>query len=210
MIDTEFIRILVFLLPGFIGASIFHYINRRPKPDILTRTVHALILTIAANQSALWLANCLGLAIEQSVDGPTTSMIHIALNPLFFLATGIASLFGLIGSLLTNHDIIHRVLRSINLSDASAYISVTQASFARNSECYAMIYLTLNRRLWGFVYEYPDQDTGGHLYVEDAAWLDDEDTLHPVIGEGILVKSETVEFVQFVPLQPGSTDDETA
>ena len=172
MIDQEFLKILTVLLPGFIGASIFHYLSARPKPDILSRIVHALILTIVVNLITSCISTYFHWQPVQLANGNESPPTDIFLSRPFFVATAIACLLGLTGSLLTTHDIVHRVLRKLGLSKESMFLSIRQSAFASNTDCYVMMFLTQERRLWGWVKEFPHQDTGGHLYIEDAKWID--------------------------------------
>ena len=40
------IDVLVFLLPGFVAASIFYSLTSHPKPEIFDRVIQALVFTV--------------------------------------------------------------------------------------------------------------------------------------------------------------------
>lgn len=95
--SSEVLSVLVFLLPGFVAASVFHSLTSHPKPSAFDRTIEALIFTLVAQ--ALTLVTLL-LFIERSQEWP--------MDWQFVLSVGVAAAIGFIAAVVSNHDLVHK------------------------------------------------------------------------------------------------------
>ena len=191
-ISVEIIEVLKFLLPGFITTTVFYSFTSFPKPNAFEQIVYALISTTII-QSIISLIYLIEIDL---VNGD---------NLEFLFSSIIASLLGIISSYLMNNDIIHQIFRSskLKITRESSYPSEWYFAFARYSECYVVLHMHGERRLYGWATEWPSRPDKGHFLIEDSEWLskDTNDGEKIATGEenAILVPVLEVEMVEFLP-----------
>ena len=88
--SSEVLPVLVFLLPGFVAASVFHSLTSHPKLSAFDRTIEALIFTLVAQ--ALTLVTLLSF-IERSQEWP--------MDWQFVLSVGVAAAIGFIAAVVS-------------------------------------------------------------------------------------------------------------
>lgn len=189
--SSEVVSILTFLLPGFVAGVIFNSLTSHPKPSDFDRIFQALIFTSliqALTASALWVSSrisFLSFTEYQHADIILSAVLAIAL--------------GLVTSFVFNHDWLHVFLRIIHVTRENSYPSEWYSSFSRNPDCYVVLHLDGERRLYGWPEEWPSQSDKGHFRIAEAEWLlDDGGTIS---GEGvvaIVVPATEVIMVEFI------------
>ena len=190
---NEVVSVLTFLLPGFVAATIFYSLTSHPKPSEFGRIIQALAFTAVA-QAAAWVVLTLA---ELGLQGRSTPE-----DLGTIISTASAIVLALIASYSSNHDTAHRFLRRLGVTKETSYPSEWYSAFYRNADCYVVLHLKGNRRLYGWVEEWPGHPEQGHFIVAESEWLVGG-ARRPLTGVStILIPGQEVEMVEFLE-RPG-------
>lgn len=190
--SSEAVGVLTFLLPGFLAAAIFYSLTSHPVPGAFDRVVHALIFTMVgqALTALLFLAGGNG-------ESPGWNNSHDLI-----VSIGIAVALALISVYITNNDTLHSVLRRIGLTKETSYPSEWYSTFARHPDCYVILHMDGQRRLYGWPAEWPGDPNEGYFCIIEAEWLTDNVAdANGLVGtdvSAILVSAGQVEMVEFL------------
>ena len=186
--SDEAISVLVFLLPGFVAATIFYSLTSYPKPSAFDRVVQALIFTVIgqAITTAILLSNS---ATENS---PWAKNWELVLSVL------IAVVLGLTTSFILNRDTLHRILRWLGFTKETSYPSEWYSAFSRHHDCYVMLHLKGQRRLYGWPEEWPSCPDEGHFRIAEGEWLVEEERIPAKGVSAILIPAGEIEMVEFL------------
>ena len=188
LVANEVVSVLVFLLPGIVAAAIFFSLTSHPRPREFERVIQALIFTLIG-QAIIAAGLLFGV--------PPLDRRWELLVPVL-----IAMAIGLIAAGVSNHDLAHRVLRYIGFTKETSYPSEWYSAFARNPDCYVVLHLKGERRLYGWPVEWPSHSDQGHFRIAEGEWLID-DKRQPATGvSAILVPASEVEMVEFLRIVP--------
>lgn len=189
--SSEIVTVLTFLFPGLVASAIFHSLTAHPKPSEFDRVVQALIFTTIVQ------AIVKGIPLVGSLAGA---------EPLWtgesevVVAVVLAVIVALVAVFASNHDTLHGFLRWTRLTKETSYPSEWYSAFARNPDCYVVLHLKGERRLYGWPEEWPSRPDQGHFRIAEAEWLTEEERM-PVTGVSvILVPGEEVEMVEFLEM----------
>lgn len=194
---SETIRVLIFLLPGFVAAGIFQTLISNPKPSGTGIIVQALIFTMLVQlvaQLGLW-----GIGIAWP-DSALDSTGNRDMTALVVMPVCLAIALGLASALIWNSDQLHRRLRDWGVTRESSYRSAQYSAFAHRSDCYVVLHLKGKRRLYGWPKEWPSRPDDQHFLIEECEWLvgDEREPLDGV--SHMLVPAPEVEMIEFVPM----------
>ena len=182
--SSETVTVLTFLLPGFVAAAIFYSLTSHPKPSDLERVIQALIFTV------------IGQAI-------VTAIFLSGISPLIkewelVVAVLIAVLLALIAAYVSNNDTMHGILRRFGVTKETSYPSEWYSAFSRHTNCYVVLHLKGERRLYGWPQEWPSHSDQGHFRIAEGEWLIDDER-RPATGvSAILIPASEVEMVEFL------------
>ena len=196
--SNEAIAILAFLLPGFVSVAVFHMFTSHPKPSEFDRIVQSFIFTILVRtvmELLLW------------VDG-LLSMESLGESQFEILASvGVAIALGLIAVYLSNSDLLHSLFRYIGITKETSYPSEWYSSFHHNPDCYVVLHLQGQRRLYGWPEEWPSRPDQGHFRIAEGEWLVGDERI-PASGiVAIVVPAKEVGMVEF--LKDESSEEST-
>lgn len=178
----------MFLLPGFLAGMIFYSLTSYPEPRAFDRLINALIFTTAGRA----LAQFIVLLIWS--DDPTDEI-------LFTLSVLIAVGLALVSAYVLNNDILHRLFRRAGVTRETSYPFELYSTFSQHRDCYVVLHLKKERRLYGWPEEWPSHPSRGHFRIVEAEWLTDNGS-HPVTGvSAILVPATQVEMVEFLSME---------
>ena len=190
--SSEVVTILTFLLPGFVATAIFHSLTAHPKLNEFDRIIQALIFTTVVQ------AIVKGVPMIRSWAGASplwTEESEIA------VAVVVAVVVGLVAVYVSNHDKLHWFFRWTRLTRETSYPSEWYSTFARNPDCYVVLHLKGERRLYGWPEEWPSRPDQGHFRIAEAEWLTEGERV-PLTGVSvILVPGEEVEMVEFLEME---------
>ena len=153
--SNDVIDVLRFLLPGFIAAAVFYSLTSHPKPDAFNRVIVALIFTV------------IGQAITEILLAVWSQLMDwdLALTVLAAIVLGLGA------ALASNSDFAHGILRRLKITKETSYPSEWYSSFSRHSDCYVVLHLEGERRLYGWPEEWPGHPEQGHFRISEAEWL---------------------------------------
>ena len=196
-VSSEVVGVLVFLLPGFVAAVVFYSLTSHPKPGAFDRVVQALIFT----------------AVGQAITSAIILLFVVVFGNAAWIKDWEFVLFCIVSVLLAvstayvlNNDVAHQFLRRIGITRETSYPSEWYSTFARH-ECYVVLHMKGQRRLFGWPEEWPSQPDEGHFRIAEGEWLED-DKRTPAEGvAAILIPISQVEMVEFLeyPEQPERT-----
>ncbi len=194
LVANEVVSVLVFLLPGFVAAAIFFSLTSHPKPREFERVIQALIFTLIGQAI---------IAAGLLIGVPPLDRGWELLVPVL-----IAVAIGLISAGVSNHDLAHRVLRYLGFTKETSYPSEWYSAFARNPDCYVVLHLKGERRLYGWPEEWPSHSDQGHFRIAEGEWLIDDER-RPATGVfAIVVPASEVEMVEFLHIVPAEETTE--
>ena len=197
--SSEIVTILTFLLPGFVATANFHSLTAHPKPNEFDRIIQALIFTTVVQ------AIVKGVPLVGSLAGVAplwTGESEIVVAVLVAVAVAVVAVYA------SNHDTLLRFLRWIGLTRETSYPSEWYSAFARNPDCYVVLHLKGERRLYGWPEEWPSRPDQGHFRIAEAEWLTEEGC-QPITGVSvILVPGEEVEMVEFLEMNTSEKSEE--
>ena len=201
--SSEIVEVLTFLLPGFIAAGIFFPLTSHPKPSPFASVIHALIFTMIVQVIvfllpleglAEWLGTNSGETVEtdRNSDGVNFGLTEV------IVSVPIAVLLGLLASYVTNHDYLFAALRWIRATRETSYPSEWYSSFVNHENTYVVLHLNGQRRLFGWLEEYPSSPDHGHFRIAEASWLTGDGEVALPNVTAIVVPVDQVEMVEFV------------
>ena len=197
--SSEVIGILIFLLPGFVTASIFYWLTSHPKPSVFDRVIQALIFTV------------IGRAITDILKELLMSICKLEENFLlikneaYVLSVLVAVGLALPFAYMSNNDTVHRILRYFHITKETAYPSEWYSAFSRHPDCYVVLHLKGQRRLYGWPEEWPSRPDEGHFRIAEGEWLVKDERIPAKGVSAILIPAGEVEMVEFLNNNPEET-----
>ena len=197
--SSEAVAILSFLLPGLVAVAVFHMFTSHPRPSEFERIVQALIFTIlvqAIAELTLWIGRALG---HGSLWGEESEIM---------VSVGIALILGLIGVYFSNTDTLHRFVRFLRLTKETSYPSEWYSAFHHNLDCYVVLHLQGQRRLYGWPEEWPSRPDEGHFRIGEGEWLVGDERIPATGVTAIVVSAKEVDMVEFLRIELPEGDPE--
>ena len=188
--SSEIVSVLVFLLPGFVAAAVFYSLTVYPKPNEFGQVVQALVFTMVGQTIAWTIRQLMGSGTSWSIGFEAVVSV---LSAVFF---------ALVVVYISNNDIAHGFFRRIGLTRRDSYPSRWYSTFAQNDECYVVLHLKGERRLYGWPEEWPNHPEQGHFKIIEGEWLDEDGGSNQAENGAevfaILVRVEDIEMVEFI------------
>jgi hypothetical protein len=199
-LQTEAIKLLTYLLPGFTAAWLFYGLTSHPKPSQFERVVQALILTFVIQvilQPVKWLLLLVGGGIPLAPWGQGAEL---------FTSLMLALLLGGFIAYFTNKDSFHKLLRRSGFTSRTSHPSEWFCAFTEHVT-YVILHLRDGRRLYGWPKEWPIDPQQGQFYIQVPSWIDDDaNAIDLPQLDGILVQVKDVEWVEFMRHEEGQND----
>ena len=195
--SSEAIAVLWFLLPGFVATGIFRTLISNPKPSGFDSLAQVFIFTVIVQVTFRLVFWKRDTELTAPVADDAIGIVVLVL---------IAIIAGLVAAWLWNQDLPHRWLRKWKVTRQSSYRSAQYSAFAFHANCYVVLHLKGERRLYGWPREWPSRLDDQHFLIEECEWLD-KDQRHSIAGVShILIPASEVEMIEFLPMV---TDSET-
>jgi hypothetical protein len=178
------------LLPGFVSARIARAISAQANQSELERVIEALIFSFFT-----YVVYIVSFGTALPIEWQPAFQVH----PwrLIFL-TGLACVLGLIWGVVGSKDLALGLLRKFGLTERTSRESVWNDVFSSLSGT-AQVGLHDGRSLIGWVGRYSDSGDERSLFLERASWVQDDGSLVPIDGEGILLTDKAeIEYVMFL------------
>ncbi|MXZ82547.1 MAG: hypothetical protein F4Z10_02415 [Synechococcus sp. SB0666_bin_14] len=204
----EIVHVLVFLLPGFLTAAIFHSLTPHRKPEAFERVISALVFTIFIQFTTL----ITRYFVSKIIELPDL-LFEIPTEIVFTLP--IAIILGLLSSWLSNNDIPHKILRNppwLRITTETSYPSEWHSIFYKHgSQAAIMLYLKQSYSLYGRLVEYPKYPKNGYFHISQAVWVTNEGEPIPleINADAVLVPAAEVKMLALAPMiEPGRETEE--
>jgi hypothetical protein len=209
---TEALGVLLLLLPGFSCAFIVQRLAVRPNQTELDKVIEALIFSFFLY---LIVSPFFSYSLPLSWQKRTAQGIEqytFQLNwPYLAALAALALTSGILYGANLNHDWLLRLLRKLNVTQRTARNSIWNDAFQDIPSSFVLVQLSGDRSIIGYLRYYSDEPEDASLFLEDAAWIVDEDGAQsPIEGPGILLtKQAGIESVSFLKsgmdMRPGSS-----
>lgn len=208
-ITLETINILFFLIPGFISSFIIDSIIVRKESSTVKRIIESLIFTFIIYLITNAISGIELFASLSSKDGQT--VFSFSQNNKFLLTLSLTSLLLpiFIGTVLY-HDYHMAILRFLKITDKTSRDTTWQDVFVENKK-FIVIHLKDERRIFGWPMYYSNVPENGIIYLYEPSWIDDENNYIECGTHGILIKSEEIQFIEFLNInnQKGSSNEKS-
>lgn len=199
-LQTEAIKLLTYLLPGFTAAWLFYGLTSHQKPSQFERVVQALIFTFVIQvilQPVKWLLLLVGGSIALGSWGQSAEL---------FISLVLALLLGVLVAYFTNKDSFHKLLRRWGFTSRTSHPSEWFGAFT-DHVTYIILHLRDGRRLYGWPKEWPIDPKQGQFYIQVPSWIDDDaNAIDLPQLDGILVQVKDVEWVEFMRHEEAQSD----
>ena len=152
------------LLPGFVAAEIIYLLTSYLKPAPFERVVQALVLTVLV-RGAVFITGCFVCSENQ----------FLSENGEYVVSVLYAIVLGVLLSLCINNDFPNRILRlfpKIVLTRKTLHPSEWFSFFSKADYKLITLHLEGERRIAGFVEQYPDDSTNGYFILRYPGWVD--------------------------------------
>jgi hypothetical protein len=207
--STEALGVLLLLLPGFSCAFLVQRLAVRPKQTELDKIIEALLFSFILYLIASpFFGFSLPLGWRKfSPDGIEQYIFQLNWPYLAVLAA-LALAIGILNSANLNHDWLLRLLRKLRITQRTARNSIWIDAFQDIPSSFVLVQLSGDRSVIGYLRYYSDEQEDASLFLEDAAWIiDEEGTQSPIDGPGILLtKQAGIESVSFLNTGPVQVD----
>jgi hypothetical protein len=197
----EALGVLLLLLPGFSCAYLVQHLSVRPRQTELDKVIEALLFSFFLYLTASpFFGNSFPLAWQKKAVGGI-EQYSIQLNwPYLALLAGLVLAWGILYSANLNHDWLLQILRRLGITQRTARNSIWNDAFQDIPNSFVLVQLSGDRAIIGYLRYYSDKPEEASLFLEDAAWImDNEGTQVPIDGPGILItKQAGIESVSFL------------
>ena len=196
--SSEAIAILWFLLPGFVAAGLFRSLVSSSKPGGLDSIAQVFVFTVIVQVVAgliAWISETENISAGASSTGEVLKLV----------ATAVA--VGLISAWVWNQDALHGPLRRLKITRQSSYPSAQYSAFAFYCDCYVVLHLKDQRRLFGWPKEWPSRPDDQHFLIEECEWLDDDKPKGVTGVSHILISAAQVEMIEFLTMDTQDKED---
>ena len=202
----EALGILLLLLPGFICAFFVQLVAIRPKQTEFEKVVEALLFSAVLY---LFIGPFFGISLPvhwTAENGHGAEGFSFIFNAKYlFCLVGVGSLMSLAYGAGLNRDIFHATLRRLKLTEKTSRVSVWNDALQDIQSRYLLVELGDQRTVVGYLRYYSDDVEQASLFLEDAAWLNEDGLQTPIEGPGILLtKDAGIVSISF--LDPVVTD----
>lgn len=200
--SSEILKILQYLLPGFITSWVFYGLTSYPEPSPFGRVIHALIFTLLIQACIILIkTSSIFIGANWFTIGTWSQESEIVLSVL------LAVLIGLFISYLATNDKVHNFLRKLCVTQKTSYPTEWYSAFAENNT-YIVLHLSGERRLYGYPDEWPNSPDKGHFIISNPRWvLDDNTELVLDTVKNIIVPASDVDMVEFMKLNEKREED---
>jgi hypothetical protein len=189
---------LLILLPGFLTAELVRTLATRAQRTEFEKVVQAFIYSFLVYVCFTGLNGKFPVSIRaESIAGSQHYTIEPHFWPLVELLL-IATILGFVLAALMNKDVPFSVLRRWGWTQRTFRVSVWNDTFHTFSG-YVEVCLADGRYIVGWLRFYSDTADEASLFLEDAAWVNEDGTQLAIPGPGILLTKETgVRSVMFL------------
>ena len=184
--------LLLFLLPGFLGAIVYDYLVEREKPENFDRILEALVLTLL---SALVVHVAFSLPMlptsATAKDSPLPEVIGAFLTTTTLYTTACSVALAVLFALSNNRDLFYGSLRRLRLTYKTSDGDVWQDVFYRHRGYWVQLRYEDGTTLVGWPSYYSAIGRPRELFLAEATWYpmtpNGPGPSEDVVGAGVYV-----------------------
>lgn len=196
MFTFQALQLLLFLIPGFISATILNALVVRRDKKELESIVEALIFSMFIYTMHTVISGQSPVTIDQTEATISYSYSFESGSLLWLILLSVLTPLGL--SFLITNDWHMKLARKFRISKKTARSSVWFDVFYDIKRS-VIINLENGRRIFGWPLYYSDDPEKPHIFLHKPAWIEGEEFIDLDV-EGILItpeqKIESIEFLQ--------------
>ncbi len=197
-LNLEVLQILIFLLPGFIAASLLDAFIPRKKKELFEKIIEALIfsMVIYILFSLFGGTSPIFLKVMSQGDVRIYSIEYnrIAFWWLFGLSIFLPALLGL----LFTFDLLMKLARFFRLTRRTGRNSVWLEAFS-DTNTHIIINFKDGRRIYGWPMHYADDPEKPYLFLYRPLWINEKNEFIESDLRGMLITPEDpIEFIEFL------------
>lgn len=196
MFTFQALQLLLFLIPGFISATILNALVVRRDKKELESIVEALIFSMFIYTLHSAISGQSPVTIDQTEATISYSYSYESWSLLWLIVLSVLTPLGL--SFLITNDWHMKLARRLRISKRTARSSVWFDVFYDIKRS-VIINLENGRRIFGWPLYYSDEPEKPYIFLHKPAWIEGEEFIDLDV-EGILItpeqKIESIEFLQ--------------
>jgi hypothetical protein len=196
MFTFQALQLLLFLIPGFISATILNVLVVRRDKKELESIVEALIFSMLIYTMHSVISGQSPVTIDQTEATISYSYSYESRSLLWLILLSVLTPLGL--SFLITNDWHMKLARKFRISKKTARSSVWLDVFCDIKQS-VIINLENGRRIFGWPMYYSDEPEKPYIFLYKPAWIEGEEFIDLDV-EGILItpeqKIESIEFLR--------------
>lgn len=190
----ESLAVLLVLLPGFLASLIYNALQERREVSGFRPFMEALAFAFVIQSLLLAFGEPLPLT-PVSQDGRIVGVLLGARALATSAALAVMLPAGLSG--LVERDLLLPVLRRLGVTSRTGRASAWLDAFARQ-RAHVTIHFHDGFRVMGWPLVYSDSPDEGMIYLQDPAWVSEDDRSHPMNVDGLFVCNRAeIRFLTF-------------
>jgi hypothetical protein len=200
------LQILLILLPGFAAAYIVQALAIRGQQTEFDKVIESCLYSFLI-YSIFAICNHGHLPFDLAPSKPPLTEVTVLWHgKALLLLVALTFAIALLAVIFINHDDL-RIFRRLKLTEKTSRRSVWNDIFQGEATTTQIVQIELdgNRSLIGVLTYYSDAAEDSSVFVEQASWIDQNGTLTPVPGLGVLLtKAANIKSISL--LDPPQTD----
>jgi hypothetical protein len=201
----EVLTVLVVLLPGFLAARLEQRLTTNPKQNEYDKTIEALLYSFFIYLTFTTIFRSLPVSVKaEKVGGTDTIHYSIIASPFrLALLPVIAVVLSVLVSFASNNDYFGRLFRWLGVTRRTWRASTWDDVF-KDLGGVVQVELADGRSVLGWLKFYSDTPEDRTLFLERAAWVNEDGGLEEIRGPGILLTKESdIRQVMFLNASTG-------
>jgi hypothetical protein len=182
----EVIAVLVILLPGFLAARIEQHLVVNPNQNEFDETVEALLYSLFVYIAFTAIFRSLPISVTTEKIGDITRYSISAEPYRLAVLPGLAIVFAAIASFAANNDLWGWLFRFLRVTRRTWRASLWSDVFHRYGGV-VQVELADGRSVIGWLRYYSDRPEDRSVFLENAAWVGDNQQTIPIAGPGIFL-----------------------
>ena len=190
----ESLAVLLVLLPGFLASLVYSALQERREASGFRQFMEALGFSLVIQIFLLALGEPLPFA-PLSQDGRVIGVLFGTKALTISSALAVLLPAGLSG--MVERDLLLPWLRRLGVTSRTGRASAWLDAFARQ-RAHVTIHFRDGFRVIGWPLVYSDSPDEGMIYLQDPAWVSEDDQVHPMNVDGLFVCNRAeIRFLTF-------------
>jgi hypothetical protein len=200
----EALAVLLVLLPGFLAAKLVHSFCFRPDQSDFDKVVEALIYSFVAYVTFIAIFKNAPVFVIQWDLPDSSHSYSLSLNALQFVyLLLIAITLALLVSLSITNDLHMRLARLLKFTERTSRPTIWNDVFYGNAR-FVQVQFVDGRKIIGEILFFSDTPEEASLFLENAAWIGEDNSTTDIPGPGILItKNMPIETIMFLKSEKG-------